>query len=382
MARTNNQLAINNKIFEHSEQIANISHWYWNIRANKMTYSLNLYRLLGCTPYEFEPTFDNFLNFVHPSDRHLLIENNRNANKELVPAMTFYRVIRKDGEERHFKSIGKVITDNYGTSFSIGINADITDQHRKDMIIGEKIADLERSNKQLSAFSHIASHDLQEPLRKIQTFISRIKESDLETVPDNVKEYLSGIKKETLRMQKFITDLLLYSRASKADKTFELTDLNEILENSKKELSHRIEEKNAIVNTSSDLPVMNVIPFQMQQLFSNLISNSIKYSKSGVNPIIDISSETVYGRDLQQYTGSQDNRFIKISFSDNGIGFEQQYAEKIFSLFYRLHSGKDYSGTGIGLAICRIIAENHKGYIFAHGFPGQGSTFDVYLPAR
>jgi signal transduction histidine kinase len=382
MARTNNQLAINNKIFEHTEQIANISHWYWNMRDNKMTYSLNLYRLLGCTPNEFEPTFDNFLNFVHPSDRHLLIENDRKAYKELAPAMTFFRVIRKDGEERHFKSIGKVITDNYGTSFSIGINADITDQHRKDLIIGEKIADLERSNKQLSAFSHIASHDLQEPLRKIQTFISRIKDSDLETAPDNVKEYLSGIKKETIRMQKFITDLLLYSRTSKAEKTFEVTDLHEILENSKKELSHRIEETNAIINTSSYLPVMIVIPFQIQQLFSNLISNSIKYSKSGVNPIIDISSETVYGRDLPQYTGSPDNRFFKITFSDNGIGFEQQYAEKIFSLFYRLHSGKEYSGTGIGLAICRIIAENHKGYILAHGFPGKGSIFDIYLPVK
>ncbi len=382
MATSNNQLSINNKIFEHSEQMADISHWYWDIKQNKMTYSLNLYRLLGCKTYEFEPTFDNFLQFVHPSDRHIVLESKKKILREVNPSMSNFRVIRKDGELRHFKSIGKLITDNYGKSFSIGIHADITDQYKKDKTLGEKVADLERSNKQLSAFSHIASHDLQEPLRKVQTFISRIKENDLKTVPDNVKDYLSGIRKETIRMQKFITDLLLYSRASKTDKTFEMADLNDILDNSKKELSHRIEERNAIINSSSDLPVVKVIPFQIQQLFSNLISNSIKYSKADSAPIIDISADSVAGKDVQGYSGEPDLRFHRIAFSDNGIGFDQQYADKIFTLFYRLHSNKDYSGTGIGLAICKIIVENHKGYISAQGFPGKGSVFNVYLPSK
>lgn len=378
--KKNNQLMISNKIFEHSEQIADISHWYWNIKENKMTYSVNLYRLLGCKINEFEPTFENFLQFVHPADRHLLVEGKKKALRDMSPYMTQFRVQRKDGELRHFKSIGKLITDNYGTSFSIGIHADITDQYNKDKIIGEKLADLERSNKQLSAFSHIASHDLQEPLRKVQTFISRIRENDMKSIPDNVRDYISGIRKETIRMQKFITDLLLYSRASKADKTFEISDLNEILENSKRELSHRIEEKNVIINTSQDLPALNVIPFQIQQLFSNLISNSIKYSKQDMNPIIDIASETVYGRDIPRFSGDPDSKYFKISFTDNGIGFDQQYAEKIFTLFYRLHSNREYTGTGIGLAICKIITENHRGFITAHGVPGSGSVFNVYLP--
>jgi light-regulated signal transduction histidine kinase (bacteriophytochrome) len=342
---------------------------------------MNLYHLLGCRNNEFEPTFENFLQFVHPADRPMLIEVRQKSTRELSPSMTFFRVRRKDGELRHFKTIGKLITDNFGNSFSIGIDADITDQYKKDKIISEKVVDLERSNKQLSAFSHIASHDLQEPLRKIQIFISRIKEADLKLIPENVKDYLSGIKKETIRMQKFITDLLLYARASKADKTFEVADLNEILENSKRELSHRIEEKNVIINSASDLPIMNVIPFQIQQLFSNLISNSIKYSKPDIKPIIDITSETVQSKDVPQVTGDTD-RFYKISFSDNGIGFDQQYAEKIFTLFYRLHNNKEYTGTGIGLAICRIIVENHKGYIYAKGIPGKGSTFSIYLPAK
>lgn len=382
MARTNNQLMIKNSIFDHSEHIADISHWYWDIKQNKMTYSLNLYHLLGCKSYEFEPTFDNFLQFVHPSDRHILLESKKKVLHEVTPTTAQFRVVRRDGEIRHFKSIGKLITDNYGTSFSIGIHADITEQYKKDKLIGEKLADLERSNKQLSAFSHIASHDLQEPLRKVQTFISRIKENDLKAIPDNVRDYLSGIRKETVRMQKFITDLLLYSRASKADKTFEVADLNDILENSKKELSHRIEEKNAIINSASDLPILNVIPFQIQQVFSNLISNSIKYSKADVSPMIDITSEIVTGKSIPGFSGEPESRFHRITFSDNGIGFEQQYAEKIFTLFYRLHSNKEYTGTGIGLAICKIIAENHKGFITAQGEPGKGAIFNIFLPSK
>lgn len=382
MEKKNNQLVISNKIFDHTEQIADISHWYWDVKENRMNYSVNLYHLLGCNANEFEPTFDNFLQFVHPSDRHVLLENKKKVQRELIPSTTYYRVLRKDGELRYFKSIGKFITDEYGKNISIGIHADITDQHKKDKMLGEKLADLERSNRQLSAFSHIASHDLQEPLRKVQTFISRIKESDLKLLPENVRDYLSGVKKETIRMQKFITDLLLYSRASKADKTFEIADINEILENSRKELSHRIEETNAIINSSSDLPIMNVIPFQMQQLFSNLISNSIKYAKPDVAPIIDVSFERVFGRDVPGFTGEQDCKFYKISFSDNGIGFDQQYAEKIFTLFYRLHNNKEYTGTGIGLAICKIIVENHKGYITAKGMLGKGSVFSIFLPGK
>lgn len=382
MVKMNNQLVISNKIFDHAEQIADISHWYWDVKENRMNYSVNLYHLLGCNANEFEPTFDNFLQFVHPSDRHILLENKKKVQRELSPSTTFYRILRKDGELRYFKSVGKFITDEYGKNISIGIHADITDQHKKDKILGEKLADLERSNRQLSAFSHIASHDLQEPLRKVQTFISRIRESDLKLVPENVRDYLSGVKKETIRMQKFITDLLLYSRASKADKTFEIADINVILENSKKELSHRIEETNAIINSSSDLPIMNVIPFQMQQLFSNLISNSIKYSKRDVAPIIDVSFDRVLGKEVPGFTGEPDSKFYKISFSDNGIGFDQQYAEKIFTLFYRLHNNKEYTGTGIGLAICKIIVENHKGHITAKGVQGVGSVFSIFLPGK
>jgi signal transduction histidine kinase/CHASE3 domain sensor protein len=381
LAITNNQLLINSEIFEHSEQIADLSYWYWDIKEDKLNFSNNLYRLLGCDPNEFEPSFENFLDFIHPDDRYLLLDGRHNAMKDILPSMIYFRVIRKDGVIRHFKSIGKQITDNYGTRFTIGINADITEQYSKAKFLEQKLEDLERSNKQLSAFNHIASHDLQEPLRKIQTFISRIREVDSATIPEKIVDYLSGVEKATGRMQKFILDLLLYSRANKADKRYERADLNELLEYSKRDLSQRIEEKNAVINCHSALPKLNVIPFQIQQLFVNIISNSIKYSKLGIDPVINIQTKVVKGKEIPGFTEDPDTRFYRISFSDNGIGFDQQYAEHIFTLFYRLHSNREYTGTGIGLAICKIIVENHKGFILAEGVPDEGSVFNVYLPA-
>jgi len=380
LTKTNNQLLINKEIFEHSEQIANISNWCWNKDDNKLTYSNNLYHLLGCNSKEIEAN-GNFIDFVHPDDRQFVFQSSQGASNDSMGSVIFYRVIRKDGAMRHFKSSWKMITDNYGKKFIIGVNADITEQYNKDIMIEDKIADLEKSNKELSAFNHIASHDLQEPLRKVQTFISRIKTMNFDTFPENMKDYFSGIERATSRMQMFIEDLLLYSRASNVTKIFEVTDLNVILENAKQELSQRIEEKNVIIQSTGNLPRLNVIPFQLQQLFNNLLSNSIKYSKLDVNPVISIDANMITANDLPVPIGNSKSKYYKISISDNGIGFEPQQAEDIFKLFYRLHNKSEYSGTGVGLAICKVIVENHKGFINAVGIPNVGATITFYLPA-
>jgi PAS domain S-box-containing protein len=378
LTKTNNQLLINKEIFEHSEQIANISNWSWNKEENKLTYSSNIYHLLGCKTFNNET--DNLIEFIHPDDRQFVFESSQSAFQELVGSVIFFRVIRKDGALRYFKSSWKVITDNYGKTFVIGVNADITEQYNKDKMIEDKIADLEKSNKELSAFNHIASHDLQEPLRKVQTFISRIREKNYDSFPEHVKDYFSGIERATGRMQLFIEDLLLYSRSSNVARIFETTDLNELLDNSRQELSQRIEEKGVII-ISQTLPALNVIPFQVQQLFTNILSNSIKYSKTDLAPVITIEHRMVSARNLPGWATNPNNRYCKISVSDNGIGFDPQHAEDIFALFYRLHSKTAYSGTGVGLAICKVIVENHKGYIKAESTPGVGSTFSFYLPA-
>ena len=176
LKKVNNQLLLTHETFEHAEEIANISNWCWNIEANILSYSNNQYRVLGCEPHEFEPTVEKFNEFVHPDDRHIIEEGSKNVLTQSKPSIAFFRVIRKDGAVRYFKSMGKMMTDNYGKKILIGINADVTEQYLKDKILEEKLFDLERSNNELSAFNHVASHDLQEPLRKIQTFISRIIE--------------------------------------------------------------------------------------------------------------------------------------------------------------------------------------------------------------
>ena len=239
--------------------------------------------------------------------------------------------------------------------------------------------ELERNNKELSAFNYAASHDLQEPLRKIQTFISRLEEKEADKFSDSGHQYLERIKSASSRMRLLIDDLLQFSRTNKPDKKFVVADLNELLENAKQDVAITILEKKAQI-TSDTLPKAAVIAFQIQQLFLNLLSNSLKYSKTDKVPIIQINYSKVMAKEEPHLIKASKSDYHKITFTDNGIGFDQKYAEKIFDLFNRLHNKQDYSGTGIGLSICKKIIENHRGFIFAKGEINVGSVFTVYLP--
>jgi len=226
----------------------------------------------------------------------------------------------------------------------------------------------------------VASHDLQEPLRKIQTFISRINDKEKDNLSEFGIEYLGRIEKASNRMRVLINDLLQYSRTNRTEKIFEKIDLNEQLINSFLELSQNIEDKKAIIN-HSELPKVNGISFQMQQLFTNLLSNSLKYAKENVAPIINITCSDTVAKNESKLKDDTSKKYYKIEFTDNGIGFDQENAEKIFLLFNRLHGKTEYQGTGVGLAICKKIVETHDGHIFATSKLGEGTTFTVYLPA-
>jgi hypothetical protein len=336
---------------------------------------------LGCEPDEFTPTVEKYLTFVHPDDRELVTNWCKDILKGILVTSITSRIIRKDGVPRYFKSNGKIINDIFGKTFAIGVTADITEQQGKNRIIEDKVAELEKSNKELLAFNHIASHDLQEPLRKVQTFISRIRENDFETLPEKLKDYILGIERASVRMGMFIEDLLMYSRSNNVDKVFELTDLNVLLENSIQQFSQQIEEKKAVVKLLTKLPTLYVISFQIQQLFNNILSNSLKYSKPDTAPVIVVNTKILQSTELPGLPTGPYSKYYIISISDNGIGFEQKYAGQIFTLFYRLHNKSEYSGTGVGLAICKLIVENHKGFIMAEGIPNKGTTIVFYLPA-
>jgi two-component system CheB/CheR fusion protein len=246
---------------------------------------------------------------------------------------------------------------------------------QNEKMLEEKNAELERNNKELESFNYIASHDLKEPLRKIQLFYSRILDRDKKNMSEQSLEYFDSINNAADRMQNLIEALLSYSTASYTNMVFEKTDLNKLLEEVKADLEDMITAKKATIHATT-LPKVPVIPFQFRQLLANLISNGIKYSKADEPPVIHITSQTVDDVNIKG------KKYLQIHIEDNGIGFDQKYEHKIFELFQRLHGKAEFVGTGIGLAICKKIVTNHKGFINVQSTIGKGSVFTVNIPVK
>ena len=244
----------------------------------------------------------------------------------------------------------------------------------------KRAAELIIANKELLAFTYISSHDLQEPLRKIQTFVSIILENEYETLSESGKYNFQRMQLAAGRMQQLIDDLLAFSRISTAELVFEETDLNIIVEEVKAELKDTIQEKNGTIEAIELCPA-NVIAFQFRQLMYNLVSNALKFSKPNVPPRITIKSSIVKGSSLNIDKLSPAKNYYHIAVTDNGIGFEPHLSERIFGVFQKLHGKEMYAGTGIGLAIVKKIVENHNGIITATGELDSGAKFDIYIPA-
>lgn len=362
-----------------SEIISKLGNWMWHVENSNFEFSDNLYRLLGEEPQSFEPDFDTFMSFVHTDDRNKLTEQVEKMIEHEDLPFIHYRIVQKSGSIKHFKSYGKVLFDSEGNRKLLGTTADITDEIENYRLIEERNLELERNNKELASFNYVASHDLQEPLRKIQTFISRLEDKEQEHLSNNGKLYIQRIKSSSARMRSLIDDLLQFSRTNKSEEAFEDSNINILLETAKHDLAEIISDKRARIS-SDKLPSMKVIPFQIKQLFLNLMSNSLKYSRENIAPVITITYSQTKVSDLPKVKYSKYTLYHTITIIDNGIGFDQDYAEKIFILFNRLHNKNEYSGTGIGLSICKKIVENHNGYITAEGNVDQGSTFIFYLP--
>lgn len=246
-------------------------------------------------------------------------------------------------------------------------------------VLEHRNKELVNTNAELYSFSHITSHDLQEPLRKIQTFASLIEENEIKNLSDNGKDYFNRLKLASQRMQTLIVDLLAYSRIKPEERVFENCDLKEIIEEVKMDLIEDIKNKNATIEVA-ELCRINIIPFQFRQLFQNLIANSLKFSKPKTAPHIKISGKTGNGNDFDFDQLSPDTKYCSIIVTDNGIGFETQYSDKIFEIFQRLHGKEKYGGTGIGLSIVKKIIDNHNGFITAKSQLNKGATFEIYIP--
>ena len=237
---------------------------------------------------------------------------------------------------------------------------------------------LKQMNEELDQFAYMASHDLQEPLRKIQVFSDKILRNN--NFDPESEKYLGKIINSSKRMQSLINNLLDFSRHTVSSNDFKKTSLNELVKNVLTELEVEIEKSNAQINYEN-LPVVSAVPGLMQQLFYNLFSNAIKFRKPAVDLVIDVKAEKINPVDLSKFTKyGQGKNYYKISVKDNGIGFDDKYAEDIFRVFKRLHSYQEFEGTGVGLTICKKIVEKHNGFIRAESKIDNGSTFIIGLP--
>ena len=268
-------------------------------------------------------------------------------------------------------------------AFGIDITMQVTarkkieeSEEKLEQEVAARTIDLQRINKELESFNYIASHDLQEPLRKIQTFVELIRRDE-----DRAQHgsYLERIRSSAYRMSELIKSLLTYSNLSSSNTVFETIDLNETVKEVLSDLELLIEEKKATIKTGK-LPLINAIPMQMYQLFLNIISNSLKFSTK--EPNIKIKTQRIGASSANKILGINGSQeYMKITFVDNGIGIESKFNEQVFKLFQRLHLKNEYPGTGVGLSIVKRIVENHNGFIHLDSEPKKGTTINIYLPS-
>ncbi len=366
--------------------------WTGDANGNLNYFNQSVYDYSGLTEEEVKRE-NGWLNIVHPDDREENIKRWLNSVNTGADFKLEHRFRRYDGEYRWQLSRAKPQLDEKGNiQMWVGTSTDIQDQkvftesleievRERTKQLAQNNIELEKMNKELQAFAYISSHYLQEPLRKIQTFASLISEKENDTLSENGKNLFKRMQSSAARMQALIDDLLAYSRTQTSDADFKKVTLSSIIETVIADLDEEIQQKHARIDFNATCE-LNIIIFQFQQLFYNLISNSLKFSHAERPLHISINSEYIKGSSANNEKLTSETTYCHICFTDNGIGFEPRYNEKIFELFQRLHGRNEYNGTGIGLAIVKKIVENHNGMITARGQLGSGASFDIYLPSE
>ncbi|MBC7554527.1 MAG: PAS domain S-box protein [Taibaiella sp.] len=362
--------------------------WTADTEGNLNYFNRSVFDYSGLSPEEISAV--GWLAIVHPEDRDENVKHWMHAVKTGTEFLFEHRFRRHDGTYRWQLSRAIPQRNPDGeTQMWVGTSTDIETQktftrelerqvHQRTRQLEEKNQELEKMNVELNSFAYVSSHDLQEPLRKIQTFANRIIEKEERHLSPKGLDYFRRMQQAANRMQMLIEDLLTYSRTNTSERIFETLSLTDLLDEVKADLKETLIEKNAILYCGKMCDVC-VVPFQFRQLLTNLIGNSIKFAKTDIPPLIKIESEIKIFHEENEHNLPLGQSFCHIRIEDNGIGFDQQYNERIFEVFQRLHSKEDYSGTGIGLAIVKKIVENHNGYIIAKGKAGVGATFNIYI---
>jgi PAS domain S-box-containing protein len=380
-------------------ELAELATWSYNIKENTFHYSQRFMDWLGFTENTkyiddaYNPLPADYVEMVDEGIKAAIAPGSSGKYENEHPIIN-----RVTGQIRIIHAQAQVSYDAAGNAeFLSGSAQDVTKERKLQQELefqvqqrteelqeaNEGLADainaLQQNNKELQQFAYIASHDLQEPTRKISIFSKMLMES-LGTIDDRSRTYLTKINNSADRMGDLISDILAYSQLSKDSTLLKPVDLNKVINETITDFELIIEQSHAQIQYN-DLPVIEAIPRQMSQLFGNLISNSLKYRRVDVAPVITITATKVTAKKAG-IAAENDVDYYRFEFTDNGIGFSQEYADKIFNIFQRLHGKSEYSGTGIGLSICKKIVQNHHGTIEATADKGQGATFIVTLPSK
>lgn len=364
--KTENDLRMAQKKLNLALENANIGVWEWDLKSDKMIWDSRMEKIFGIDPGTVKPTYAAFESFINDED----LPHFRDAvTKTIKFDFAFETVFRTKSSNCESKYIStKALVNKYRKGKSVGLTGvcfDVTSMKKgTEKVLIDLNEELMRSNKDLQQFAYVASHDLQEPLRMVSSFTQMLEQRYHDKLDDDAREYIRYAVDGSKRMYFLLNGLLAYSRVQSKAKDFDKVRMTEVVEKVIRNLSLKINEKNAVI-IYNKLPVIFADENQMIQLIQNLAENAIKFSK--MSSTVTISAKSV-------------NENHVFSVKDEGIGIEKQYFDKIFKIFQRLNRKEDYEGTGIGLAICKRIVERHGGNIWVESEPGMGSTFYFTIP--
>lgn len=374
-------LADYKKMMQENETFLKYGTWESNADGSVVNWTNGMYEMFGFDEPEREQLAVNRdLYFRHITRHDPAIDDLADFISDKETYRTEYEIKDAKGATKILSTYAKIIRDSEKSiQRIIGTTCDITQLKEHERILEHKIEELNKSNQELEEFAYVASHDMQEPLRKISTFGQRLKTQYAGELSEDGNLYLSRMLNASENMRNLIDNLLEFSKVSRNKQPFEKMELSQSLQTVIDDLDMRIDETGTKISVDP-LPVITAIPSQMRQLFFNLLHNSIKFRKKDTPLVVDVKQRKLTTQERKTYQLPSQEEYYLITVSDNGIGFEQQYAERIFQLFQRLEGKSEYPGTGIGLSICRKIVTNHKGQIFAESKPGEGTTFSIILP--
>lgn len=326
-----------------------------------------------------------WLKVVHPDDANLMVTKWSDSIRRKVSYQQAARLRRHDGSYRwHLNRSVPVFDRNHEIIMWVGTSSDIHEQvtltEDLERKVRERTRALEEMNAELEQFAYVASHDLQEPLRKILTFAHIVKDESTPALNETSSRYVNKVIDTAQRMTRLIKDLLSFTRVNHSEPAVAI-NFSDIITAVRDDLELLISQTKATIRIEGDLPKLKARPAQLKQLFYNLVNNAIKFRKQDVDPVVTITCTKLDGQKRRQQSQlTPDEEYWEIIVKDNGIGFDQQYADQIFTVFQRLHTRSMYEGTGIGLAIARKVVSNHGGEIYAKSSPGEGAEFQVILP--